>query len=114
MYTQFSQGMEARICLLFLHVDVIELHVAKGHYNLVGLNGEIILPRNWETMIEPGMAITMHMWPAHDLPKPSANNPPSGGHHGIPLPPPPPGWRGGHPPLPPGWRGGHPPPPPGA
>ena len=61
--TKLSQGMEDLIRQAFLHVDVIGPHVAEGHYDLVGPNGEIILPHVWETMVEPEWTITMHMWP---------------------------------------------------
>ncbi|OBT52271.1 hypothetical protein VE04_07263 [Pseudogymnoascus sp. 24MN13] len=57
------QGMEDLITQAFLHVDVIGPHVQEGHYDLIGPNGEIILPQVWETLIESDMAITMHMWP---------------------------------------------------
>ncbi|KAL8997036.1 MAG: hypothetical protein Q9169_003577 [Polycauliona sp. 2 TL-2023] len=63
-------GMESLIRQAFLHVEVIGPHVAEGHYDLVGPDGEIILPQVWERVIEPDWTITMHMWP-------------------IPLPPPP-------------------------
>ena len=59
--------MEDLIRQAFLHVEIIGPHVADGHYDLVGSNGEIILPQVWDTMIEPDAMITMHMWP---LPEP--------------------------------------------
>lgn len=43
--------------------------MADGHYDLVGPNGDIILPQVWETVIEPDWAITMHMWPIPEKPK---------------------------------------------
>lgn len=58
-------------------------HVQEGHYDLIGPSGDIILPQVWESVVEPDMAITMHMWPMPDPPKPE---PPR------PRPPPPP-WR---------------------
>jgi hypothetical protein len=67
--------MEELIKQAFLHVDVIGPHVHEGHYDLVGPDGEIILPQVWETMVQPDWTITMHMWP---MPEPP------------PLPPPPP------------------------
>ncbi|KAH6859006.1 hypothetical protein BKA58DRAFT_51878 [Alternaria rosae] len=75
------KGMEELINQAFLHVDVIGPHVHEGHYDLVGPDGEIILPQVWEEMIQPDWAITMHMWPMPELP----SLPPGG-----PLPPPPP------------------------
>lgn len=55
--------MEELIKQAFLHVEAIGPHVAKGHYDLIGPNGEIILPQVWETMVGPGCSVTMHMWP---------------------------------------------------
>jgi hypothetical protein len=55
--------MEDLIKGALLHIDVIGPHVAEGHYDLVGPNGDIILPQVWETVIEPGWTITMHIWP---------------------------------------------------
>lgn len=73
--------MEELIRQAFLHVEVIGPHVAEGHYDLVGPNGDIILPQVWETVVEPDWTITMHMWPIPE--KPKTPEPP-------PPPPPPP------------------------
>jgi hypothetical protein len=103
--------MEDLIRQAFLHVDVIGQHVAEGHYDLVGPNGDIILPQVWETVVEPDWTITMHMWPIPE--KPKSPDPPvildddsalvtvvdtkkSAEIAGAPIPPPPP-----PPPLPP-------------
>jgi len=124
--------MEELIKQAFLHVDVIGPHVQEGHYDLIGPNGEIILPSVWEKTVEPDWAITMHMWPMdkaplrfHGPPGPNGHHPghrmpvggqrPGGGH---PFPPgvrPPgmgPGGMRPGPPPPPGWPG-RPPVPPG-
>ncbi|OCK82476.1 hypothetical protein K432DRAFT_293157, partial [Lepidopterella palustris CBS 459.81] len=76
------KGMEELIKQAFLHVDVIGPHVHEGHYDLVGPDGEIILPQVWETMVQPDWAITMHMWPMPEPPPPP--EPPK-----EPAPPPP-------------------------
>jgi hypothetical protein len=94
---------------------VIGAHVRAGQYDLKDANGVIIMPQVWETLIEPGWAITMHMWPRPEPPRR-----PNGhrfGHRIGPPPPLPPGRRAGPPPPPPpaNWRGGPPrpgPPPP--
>lgn len=98
--------MEELIRQAFLHVDVIGPHVAEGHYDLVGPNGEIILPQVWESIIEPAWAITMHMWPLPEPPRPVPD-----GVHVIDVGPRRPGGarRRGPPPPPPNWIG----PPPG-
>ncbi|KAL9041538.1 MAG: hypothetical protein Q9180_001212 [Flavoplaca navasiana] len=69
-------GMDYLIRQAFLHVEVIGPHVAEGHYDLVGPNGEIILPQVWETVIEPDWTITMHMWPIPEPPPPPPDPPP--------------------------------------
>jgi hypothetical protein len=111
--------MEELIRQAFTHVDIIGPHVANGHYDLVGPNGEIILPQVWETMIEPDWSITMHMWPMPEPPKgppdgvqvvtvdpnhrPSSGNRRRADRPGAPAqasgrrgppPPPPPDWIG--------------------
>lgn len=72
--------MEDLIKQAFLHIEVIGPHVAEGHYDLVGPNGDIILPQVWETVVEPDWTITMHMWPIPEKPKepdpPPAEAPP--------------------------------------
>lgn len=82
--------MEDLIRQAFLHVEVIGPHVAEGHYDLVGPNGEIILPQVWETMIEPDWIITMHMWPMPEPPPPKAEEPPPAEPPPPEAPPPPP------------------------
>src|SRR3954466_3870034 len=79
--------MEELIKQALLHVDVIGPHVHEGHYDLVGPDGEIILPQVWETMIQPDWAITMHMWPMPEPPPPPPPEPP---REAFPPPPPPP------------------------
>ncbi|KAI1391175.1 uncharacterized protein F4822DRAFT_176617 [Hypoxylon trugodes] len=69
------QGMEELIKQAFLHVDVIGPHVQAGHYDLIGPNGEIILPQVWEKVVEPDWAITMQMWP---MDRPAAPQGPMG------------------------------------
>ncbi|KAL2866796.1 uncharacterized protein BJX67DRAFT_129059 [Aspergillus lucknowensis] len=63
------KGMEELIKQAFLHIEVIGPHVAEGHYDLIGPNGDIILPQVWETVLEPDWSITMHMWPIPEKPK---------------------------------------------
>ncbi|BDD56511.1 hypothetical protein MPDQ_005090 [Monascus purpureus] len=70
------KGMEELIRQAFLHIEAIGPHVAEGRYDLVGPNGDIILPQVWETVIEPDWTITMHMWPIPEKPKPSEPDPP--------------------------------------
>jgi hypothetical protein len=62
------KGMEGLIKQAFQHVDVIGAHVQEGHYDLMGPEGEIILPQVWETMIKPDWEVSMHMWPIPEPP----------------------------------------------
>jgi hypothetical protein len=55
--------MEELIKQAFMQVDVLGPHVMEGHYDLIGPDGEIILPSVWEKVIQPGWDITMTMWP---------------------------------------------------
>ncbi|KAI9367682.1 hypothetical protein BJX61DRAFT_547260 [Aspergillus egyptiacus] len=57
------EGMAELIKQAFLYIEVIGPHVAEGHYDLIDPNGDIIIPQVWDTVIEPGWSITMHMWP---------------------------------------------------
>jgi hypothetical protein len=63
------KGMESLIKQAFLHVDVIGAHVQEGHYDLMGPEGEIILPQVWDAMIKPDWEVSMHMWPIPETPK---------------------------------------------
>ncbi|KUL85233.1 hypothetical protein ZTR_08954 [Talaromyces verruculosus] len=69
-------GMEELIRQAFLHVEIIGPHVAEGHYDLVGPNGDIILPQVWETVVEPDWTVTMHMWPIPEKPSTPEPEPP--------------------------------------
>ena len=57
-----SQGMEKIVKEVFQHVDVIGPRVQRGMFDLIGPNGEMILPQVWDQVIEPGWQITMAMW----------------------------------------------------
>ncbi|KAL2063543.1 hypothetical protein VTL71DRAFT_5348 [Oculimacula yallundae] len=123
-------GMENIIKEAFAHIDVLGPRVAQGQYDLIGPQGEIILPQVWESIIQPDWVVTMLMWPLTTPPEPSkrkGNNnklrpfppdqplpgPPGASAHpprlsrsrtgplGIPVPPPPSRTRSyPNPPLP--------------
>jgi hypothetical protein len=44
-------------------VGTIDPRIEDGRYELIGPDEEIILPRDWEEMIEPGWVITIRMLP---------------------------------------------------
>ena len=47
----------------FLHVADLGPRVADDEYDLFDPKDEIIMPSIWESVIEPGWEITMHMRP---------------------------------------------------
>lgn len=61
--------MKGAIDQIFDENDVLGPHVREGHYDLIGPDGEIILPQVWDTMIKPGYSIEMRMWPIPELEK---------------------------------------------
>ncbi|CAK7198276.1 hypothetical protein SEUCBS139899_000936 [Sporothrix eucalyptigena] len=73
-------GMEELIKQAFVQVEAIGPHVQEGHYDLIGPNGEIILPSIWEKVVEPDWSVTMHMWPMDKTP-PLRNGIPMNGMH---------------------------------
>ncbi|KAL1392315.1 hypothetical protein HDK64DRAFT_296943 [Phyllosticta capitalensis] len=78
------KGMSELIKQAFLHVDVLGQHVHDGHYDLVGPDGDIILPQVWETVVQPGWTVTMHMWPMEE-PEPPPMSPFPGGPPNFPM-----------------------------
>lgn len=44
------------------HTDVLGPFIKDGHYDLVSLDGNSILPSVWEQCIKPGCFLTMRMW----------------------------------------------------
>ncbi|KAJ5174671.1 uncharacterized protein N7482_000548 [Penicillium canariense] len=56
-------GLERLVREAFMPIAVIGPHVDEGHYDLIGPDGDVILPSVWEHVVVPGMSVTMHMWP---------------------------------------------------
>jgi len=61
--------MEELIKQAFVHVNELGPHVAEGHYDLIALEGLIILPQVWESTVQPDLQVTMHMWPLPERPR---------------------------------------------
>lgn len=77
-----------------------------GHYDIIGPDGEIILPQIWERLVQPGWSVTMTMWPIDKLPNPPDNRPRNvrtAGQTNMPYgaPPPQQSFRPGGQPQPP-------------
>ncbi|OCL05709.1 hypothetical protein AOQ84DRAFT_92989 [Glonium stellatum] len=66
---------------IFITVDGIDENVREGRYDLIGPEGEIILPQARGAVIEPGWEITMRMWQTPEQPLRSLEP------HGGPLQP---------------------------
>ena len=54
--------MEELIQQAMLHIGVIGDHVKAGHFDLLGPDGNVVLPSVWEHSVEPGWFVTMRMW----------------------------------------------------
>ena len=79
--------MENLIKEACLHVADLGPHVADGYYDLLGPKDEILMPSIWESVIEPGWEITMHMWPIPEPPEALGTSLPSGENvDGVLLP----------------------------
>jgi hypothetical protein len=64
--------MEELIKDVFPIGEVYGHDIRQGHYDLVNSDGDTILPQIWESMVEPGYSITMHMyWPIPTTPTPA-------------------------------------------
>lgn len=54
--------MQTLVHQSFLHVETLEPYVVDGQYDLLDSDGAIILPQVWDSVIEPGRTIEMHLW----------------------------------------------------
>ncbi|KAG5929413.1 hypothetical protein E4U42_005985 [Claviceps africana] len=116
-YCETWEGMEKLIKQAFLQVDLLGPHVQSGHYDLLGPDGQIILPTIWEKVVQPDWSIKMTLWPI-DKPPQGAPRPPipniPGRQRAMNIPPgmmPPgmgrPDGPGGPGPMPPPGGSGH-------
>lgn len=62
-YAKSWKGMKSLIEQAFSHVDGIGQLVMDGRYDLLGPEGNIILPAVWDIVIQPEWAIRMELWP---------------------------------------------------
>lgn len=60
--------MEELIKQAFIQVEFIGQHVQEGHYDLIGPDGDIILPSIWERSIQPDWSVTMQIWAMDKMP----------------------------------------------
>ncbi|KAL6714335.1 hypothetical protein ACLMJK_007758 [Lecanora helva] len=77
------KGFSDLVKQAFLHVDGLGQHVDNGYFDILSPKGFVILPSVWDSIIEPGWEISMHIWP---MSEPWVPSPPP-----VPAPPPPPG-----------------------
>ncbi|SPN99565.1 uncharacterized protein DNG_02417 [Cephalotrichum gorgonifer] len=59
--------MENLIHQAFMGINVLGPRVQAGEFDLLGPNGEIILPQDWEKVVQPGWYIIMVMRPTEEL-----------------------------------------------
>ncbi|KAL9054558.1 MAG: hypothetical protein Q9162_004114 [Coniocarpon cinnabarinum] len=80
-------GMYNLIQQAFRQIENYDEEVANQHFDLIGPDGEIILPATWEVLVQPDWTVKMHMWPMakevlEEKPKPEMPDvPPEHGHH---------------------------------
>ena len=55
------EGMEGLMEDAFAQDDVIRRQISQGQYRLMGPDGDIIIPRVWESTIQPGWEISLQM-----------------------------------------------------
>lgn len=89
-------SVHALICQAYPPSDSQSTAVSAGQYNLAGPDNEIFLPAAWESLVRPGMNITMELWPSEKPAKPEPEPAPPAAPAEAPAPAPPP------PPPPPG------------
>ncbi|KAF7507383.1 hypothetical protein GJ744_010700 [Endocarpon pusillum] len=56
------RDMQTLVCQSFFHVETLKPYVVDGQYDLLDSDGAIILPQVWDSVIEPGQTIEMHLW----------------------------------------------------
>lgn len=61
--------MERFIRKPFEEDDVLGPLVAQGHYDMVGPDGSVIDPQDWDRVIQPGWIVAMRMRPIPEKPK---------------------------------------------
>lgn len=66
---QTWKGTNDLICQAFAHIETLNAMVNDGRFDLVGPNGEGILPQTWDYLVEPGWRVAMQMWPIKKLEK---------------------------------------------
>ena len=54
--------MQTLVRQSFLPVETLRPYVVDGRYDLLDSDGAIILPQVWDSVIEPGRTIEMHLW----------------------------------------------------
>ncbi|KAH7274948.1 hypothetical protein B0J15DRAFT_473864 [Fusarium solani] len=69
------EGMKRLINAVFANVDVLGPHVHEGCFDLIDSDGYILVPEIWDDLIQPGMNITMTMWPMDKIPPPGIPRP---------------------------------------
>ena len=62
-------GISQLITQAFTHIEGLDDHVSQGRFDLVAPDGSLILPSLWNSMVRPGMEVSMTIWPLPELPQ---------------------------------------------
>ena len=53
--------MQTLIAESFSHIDTISPHIAEGNFDIVGPNGDIIMPGVWDLAVQPGWIVELRI-----------------------------------------------------
>ncbi|KAG9567821.1 hypothetical protein KCU71_g3416, partial [Aureobasidium melanogenum] len=56
-------SLENILVSAFLDIERIRPYVMNGNYRLIGPSDDVILPKDWESLVQPGWEVQMQLWP---------------------------------------------------
>ena len=59
--------MESLLANSFSHDPTVNVQTLGSRFDIVGPNGDIILPAVWESVIQPGWVLELRPWPTAGL-----------------------------------------------
>jgi len=59
----YNQGIQTRIKKAYVRVQEWSQHAAAGRFDVVDMDGHIILPEDFDQVVQPGMSLSMRFWP---------------------------------------------------
>ncbi|KAG9845081.1 hypothetical protein KCU98_g7017, partial [Aureobasidium melanogenum] len=56
-------SLENTLVSAFLDIERIRPYVMNGNYRLIGPSNDVVLPKDWESLVQPGWEVQMQLWP---------------------------------------------------